>query len=190
MIWLRGWLLTSSILVFSLGAHAGVAGTLFGTYISDDFSQTAATSDSKQLYGGLLLASVTAKDTFHIGWAYTSINATSTKSSVTDTFASTDMGPAFAYWFGKNRILNISGAYNVVSNSTFQQGSTATKEWTGTSYWVAVGADLEWMKNLHLGGRIIYYSTSITDQKIGSAATSVSVGRTWVMPMLTITYRP
>ncbi|MFN7729601.1 MAG: hypothetical protein ACK5P7_10635 [Bdellovibrio sp.] len=175
--------------MLSLPAQAGFSGTLLGTYVTDDFSQAAATSNSKQFYSAMLMASLDAKERFHVGWSYTSISAASSRTGNNESYAATDMGPAFAFWFGKNRNLNLSGAYNIVSKATFEQTGQALKEWSGTSYWVAAGAELEFMKYIHLGGRVVYCGTSMTDQKVGATASSVSVGRTWVVPMLTISFR-
>ena len=188
MISLRG-VISFVLFLFSLPVQAGLSATLLGTYVTDDFSQTAATSNSKQFYGAMLMASFDAKERFHVGWSYTSISAISSRTGNNETYAAADMGPAFAFWFGKDRNLNLSGAYNVVSKATFEQTGQSLKEWSGTSYWVAAGAELEFMKYIHLGGRVVYYGTSMTDQKVGSTASSVSVGRTWVLPMLTISFR-
>jgi hypothetical protein len=174
---------------FSINSWAGLSATVYGSYLSDDFSQTTSTQDIRQLYGASFMTALDSKDSFFVGWSYTSLLGTSTASSITKTFSSVDMGPVVSWWFGKGKVYNLTAAYNIISTATYEETSQTTKDWGGTGYYLAAGAELELFKGIHLGARMLYYVSNYTDQKVGAVASDVSVTRTWLMPLLTISYR-
>ena len=171
---------------------AGVSASFLGNLSTDSFTQgtsTTDTADSRQWLGASLTATLDSKESFWVGWAFDQVGSVHSLGSATDTYSAQETGPIFTYLFGKGHVWNLSLAYNVLSNATYSQTGQQDKTWTGTSYYAAFGPELELFKNVQFGARIIYYSANYAKQTIGSAASGVSVSRSWVMPLITISYR-
>lgn len=177
-----------SVFLFSHGAPAGYSLAMYGTQLTDQFSETPSSYESKNYLGFALQISLNDKNKIYFGWNYATVGSDSKHNSVDESYISTDTGPMMSLFFGPGNHMTISAGYNVIAKASYTKTGSTQADYSGTSYWAAAGAELELFKNLNLGGRLLYYNSTFDEKKVGTTTSSSSASRNLLLPVLTVTF--
>lgn|GEM_PF-1206593 len=175
-------LLVLLIMMVSLSAQAGLLLEVGGTYLSDSLSTSSTTSSTKYFYNVGVLFDFNKN--FWGGWNYSGISHAD-KDTATTTYTSQDTGPYIKWQFGRNDLYSLGLAYNILSRSTFSDGTT-NENWEGTSFWVQLGVSPEVRAGWRVGASLNYYLANYTKKTVNSVESSASNSKSWIFPMLTV----
>lgn len=88
-------------------------------YLNDSTKVDTTGTNTSTLMDFAIGYDVDKKGEFQVGWAY-STRATSSGAGTPETYASTEMGPQFKWYFTKDRTWSIHATYFLIGNATFK----------------------------------------------------------------------
>jgi hypothetical protein len=173
--------------LFSNLATAGVGYDLGGGYMSDALKRTDTATTGYQFYFFDLLVNVDSKKKYYFGLHVNQFSTNVKGASTTEKFSTQDMGPLLLFSFAKGQY-ELSLGYNISVKATYSDGSTDYK-WSGTSLFAAFSVNTEYTEGSFVGFKLAYYAASFNQEIQDTTATTVSYGRTLIMPMITFNFR-
>lgn len=176
-----------SIFLFSK-AQAGIFDlNLF--YYSDSTTAATAASSGRTFYDFCLGLGMDKSDQYLVGWNYASYSTTDTSGSTTTTWAMTAMGPKFIIFFDKAKTWRIGAAYNLVTSATYQNGTSSSETWSGSSYSADLGYQLPLGSSFMFAARVNYIGSSFSSKLVGSSTYStVSYSKSLIYPSIAFSY--
>ena len=118
------------------------------------------------------------------------ISQNSTAASITTNYSSFDMGPGLRWNIDKNNMLSVTAAYGYLAKGTYSQGSTS-ETWEGTSLFGQFAIQIPVRDQKFFAGLSLnYYAANYSTKIVGSLNSSISTQKTWIFPMVTLTWRP
>ena len=174
------------LLFLSLRAEAYIEANVF--YLTDALSYESTTAESKMYFDVSFGFRLDKKGDYLLGWNIVSI----TRKDDTDTttsYASSDMGIKFTYFFDKAHTWGIGVNYNLMAKATFSTNNGDVEEWRGTSYKAEVGYSKDVAEDFFVGLRMNYYAAQLGERIVGQTTLSkVSYTRTFIYPSIYIGY--
>jgi hypothetical protein len=161
-----------------------------GSYISENTSSSDVKDDATKYYYNVTGYLNLAKK-WWAGWSYLGIsmsgNSNATGTTVPTSYSSSDTGPAFKYFFGKNEVFSLSGTYNVLAKATYKNVVTSeTESWQGTSYMFGFSILPEIKSGFRMGVGLNYYYATYSKKTVNGTETSESNTKTWLFPTLSL----
>lgn len=167
----------------SLSSKASAYLELNGFYNTDNFKHSSTNNNSQMLYDVSIGFAVDKKSYYNIGWNYTG-HSTTKATTTTESYASTQMGPRFLFFFDKAKMFSLGFAYNLSTKGTFNNGTT-TSTWKGTGMKADFGVNFPIGETSLIGFRLNYSSTSYNEQLQNTTTYSVvSYNRTFMYPSI------
>lgn len=160
-----------------------------GIIIQDTLVNSTTTTEQKNLYHIAGLVNVDKKGKLYFGFGYNMVGSTRVEGSTTTTYASQDMGPAFRWVIGKQRIFSIAANYNILAKAQYTTTGSTQADWSGTSYLVRGIIQVPISEQIYLGVALNYYLANYVKSVTGSTSTDVSYSRTMLLPTITSTIR-
>jgi hypothetical protein len=159
-------------------------------YSSDTLTTTAETANTQYFYNLNVLFNLDRKMTWNMGWIVMGINQVSTAASVESTYTSFDFGPALRWNIDKDGIFSTTIGYGYIAKGTYSSGSTE-QTWQGTSLFgqFAIQAPIRDDK-FYMGFSLNYYSATYPTKIVSSVESANEGAKTWIFPMISITWLP
>lgn len=134
-------------------------------YFSDAASiSSTASASTRTFYDFMLGVKLDKKAKFYVGWNYGVYGTTSSAGSTTENYSSTQMGPKFLWFLGKDKNWVLGAAYNLVTNAAYSTGGSSSQTWRGT----AIKADfgyVSWLSDSWtIGGKMNYSSATFSEK--------------------------
>ncbi len=158
-------------------------------YLNDSTKVDTTGTNTSTLMDFAIGYDVDKKGEFQLGWAY-STRATSSGAGTPETYASTEMGPQFKWYFTKDRTWSIHATYLLIGNATFKAlGGGAEQKWRGSGYKVDFGYGAPLSENFRLGMYLVYHTSNFNERVTGSTLDTIAYSRTFMLPMVHMSYR-
>jgi hypothetical protein len=171
----------------AVDAHAGMLDlNLF--YTSDSLTNGSSSTYGKTFYDFVAALNIDHKGAYQIGWSYGSYASTETVAGSTTTYTATQMGPKVIFSLNKDHNWLLGLTYNILSNASFQAGSSPSETWRGTAYAADIGYHQLITESLMMGLRLNYSASTYTEKLIGTAYSTVSYTRTFIYPSFAISF--
>jgi len=154
---------------------------------SDSLTYSGTYSSAKSIYNVAFMFDVNKK--FFVGWNLAGMTVSDSVSSpaLTQTFATSDMGPCFRWQIGGKKMYSLNFAYLLSSTVSFSNaGSTET--WRGVPMLIRFNVEPELTDNVRLGFALSYYSGTFGTKVVSNTESTVSYSRTWLHPTLSLAY--
>lgn len=160
------------------------------TYSGDTFTTASASTSTQYFYNFSALFNLDRRMTWNLGWTFFGISQTNSSDGVSTNYASLDMGPALRWNIDKAGIFSLTAAYGYLSKGTFSSGSTS-ENWEGGSLLgqFAIQAPIKEEK-FYIGLSFNYYAATYTKKVVSSVESSNDAQKSWIFPMLSLTWRP
>lgn len=153
-------------------------------YNSDGFKNEKTNSNTVLLYDVSIGFAIDKKGFYLAGWNYTGHSTSKSDGTTTETYASTQMGPRFIFFFDKAKMFNLGVTYNISTKASFNDGST-TFTWKGTAMKADFGMNFPIGETSFLGLRVNYSTASYNEQLEGSSNyETVSYNRNFIYPSI------
>jgi len=181
-------MITVSLISVSAWAEALID---FGfNYSADTLTTSADAANTQYFYNLAVLFNLDRKMNWNMGWMVMGINQVSTAASVESTYGSLDLGPALRWNIDKRGVFSTTLAYGYLAKGTYSSGST-DENWEGTSLFAqfAVQAPIQDDK-FYVGLTLNYYAATYTKKVVSSVESTNDATKTWIFPMISLTWRP
>ena len=164
---------TAQATTFELGA----------LYLTDDLTSTASTKSSKTAYNVAILMVSEGKNSYGVGWSYQGYSTLDT--TTTDTkYNSTETGPKFIYYFGREKIWYTGLIYNLSAKAKYEN-SLGSAEWRGTSLVLQFGYLPYVTSKSQVGIKLNYHTASYNEQITNSTTlTATENKKTSIYPTI------
>jgi len=158
-------------------------------YFADTLNTDTSSSGTQYFYNANLMFNLDQSARWYIGWSAFGISQSNTASSVTTSYSSLDMGPVLRWNIDKAGIYSVSAAYGYLARGAYSSGAT-DETWEGGSLFgqFAILAPIRDEK-LNIGVSLNYYSANYTKKVVNKVESSNSAQKSWVFPMVTLTWR-
>lgn len=177
-------------LSFSSSALADAAIDFGLVYSSDSLSATPESSNNQYFYNASALFNLDNKARWNLGFAVLGISQTA-KSGTTETnYSSFDLGPALRWNIDRSRIFSLTLAYGYLAKATYTVDSGAGEKWEGTSLLGQFAIQAPVQDNFYVGLSLNYYSASYSKKVVSSIESSNDAQKSWIFPMISLTWRP
>lgn len=181
------------ILTFNLISASAFAEALIdvgAAYSADTLTTSSDSANTQYFYNVSALFNLDRRARWNMGWVFFGISQTSTAASVDTTYTSLDMGPALRWNIDKGGIFSLTAAYGYLAKGTYSSGSTE-EDWEGTSLFgqFSIQAPISEEK-LYIGLSINYYAANYTQKTVSNVESSTDTQKTWIFPMVSLTWRP
>jgi len=164
--------------------------TDFGfAYSADTLNTSASSGNTEYFYNLDILFALDHNRRFNVGWSFYDISQTSTASGTSTTYSSFDMGPAFRWQMDKSGTYSATLGYGYLAKGSYNSGSTS-ETWSGTSLFAQFAAQAPLGDKFYIGLSLNYYSASYSQKTVSSVESSNSATKSWIFPMLSMTWRP
>lgn len=180
--------LTCSLISFSAFAEALI--DIGATYSSDALTASSESSTTQYFYNANVLFNLDRRMQWTFGWAVLGISQTSSTDGTDTSYSSFDVGPALRWNIDKNGIFSLTAAYGYIAKGTYSSGST-DETWEGTSLFgqFSVQAPLREDK-FYIGLSLNYYAANYALKKVSGVESDNDAQKTWIFPMISMTWRP
>lgn len=160
------------------------------TYTGDTLSAAAESANTKYFYNLNLLFNLDRRARWNFGWTVMGISQSSTADSTQTTYSSMDLGPALRWNIDRSGIFSFTVAYGYLAKGAYASGSTA-EAWEGTSYFgqFAIQAPIR-EDRFYVGLSFNYYAASYSVKTVDNVESANDAKKTWIFPMLSLTWRP
>ena len=187
---MRSVFLFLSICFFSHSVFAGMLLDLGVAYSADSLSKPTESGNTQTFYNANLLFNLDNRGSWNAGWIFYGISQTSTAASVASTYTSFDMGPAIRWNMDKNRMFSFTLAYGYLAKGGYSSGST-TEAWEGTSLLGQFSIQMPIRdEKLSVGLSLNYYAANYSKKVVSSVESTTDAQKTWMFPMISMTWRP
>lgn len=178
-------------LVYSQLAQADALLDFGVIYNGDTFSTSTASTETKYFYNAGLMFNLESQRRWYVGWTVFGISQTNTLGTADTSYTSLDMGPILRWNIDRAGIYSMSAAYGYLARGTYAVTGSSSEAWEGTSLLgqIAVQAPFREAK-FSIGATLNYYSATYTKKIVNRTESSNSSQKSWIFPMLTVTWRP
>lgn len=159
-------------------------------YSGETFNTTASSSDTQYFYNASLLFNLDTGQRCFIGWNVFGISQASVAASTTTNYSSLDMGPSIRWNIDKAGTYSLTGTYGYLAKATYSSGSSS-ENWEGSSLLAQFAIQAaSGRQKIFLGLSLNYYSATYTKKVVSRVESSNSAQKSWIFPMITLTWRP
>jgi hypothetical protein len=174
---------------FSARSEAAPTLDFGGTFSSDSLKTAGTLTGSQSFYNLSLLFNLDSKMTWNVGWAVFGISQSTEAASVTTTYSSFDMGPAFRWNIDKNGIFSVTLVYGYLAKGKYASGST-NEDWDGSSFLVQVGMQAPVKDDsFYVGLTLNSYTGTYTEKTVTNVKSPVTATKSSMFPMVSVTWR-
>ncbi|NJL26096.1 MAG: hypothetical protein HC902_13630 [Calothrix sp. SM1_5_4] len=159
-------------------------------YFSDGFTYSSVNNEYKRTIWDVMIGlPLSRKGRWVLGWNYGSLTFSDSPGGTETSLTVSDMGPELSYYLNRDRTLEISFVYNIITKGTYNPGGDST-ELRGTSMRVEVGYLPQITDSLLMGAKLNYYKATFNEEVTGQTTLSqVTHSRTVIYPSFAFTLR-
>lgn len=152
---------------------------LGGGYISDSFVSTTQNSSNKYFYN--VNAFLSINKNWYAGWSYLGFNTTDKVSGTQVALSGYGSGPAVKLIFGKSKVFQLTGTYNILSKGTHTTTSS-TETLDGYSYMGQLAVLPEYNDSLRIGVALTYIGCNYSTKTVSNTQSNISYSKSWIIP--------
>jgi hypothetical protein len=187
---LWGLLLFMSAFVSGEFARADMLLDFGATYSGDTFNTTTSSNSTQYFYNASLQFALDHRRQWTLGWTVFGISRATSDGAISGNYSSLDMGPQIRWNIDKAGIYSVSAAYGYLAKGAYSSGSTS-ETWSGSSLWGQFAVQIPIRDDkFYIGLSLNYYSASYSKKVVSSVESSNSAQKSWIFPMLSLTWRP
>jgi hypothetical protein len=157
-------------------------------YNSDSFTLAQSSTSTRMLYDISFGFGVDKKNYFEVGWNLTGHSMSDSSNGATTAYSTTQMGPIFIFFIGKERSWRLSAAYNLQTSATYTAAGGTSEKWKGTGIAASFGHQFSIGQTASLGIRLNYSMSSFTESLIGTTYSVVSYTRAYIYPSVAMNF--
>lgn len=177
-------------LLFSSLSWADATIDLGLVYSSDTFKATPEAANNQYFYNASALFNLDNKARWNMGFAVLGISQTAKTGTTETSYSSFDLGPAVRWNIDKNRIFSLTLAYGYLAKASYSVDSGAAEKWEGTSLLGQFAVQAPIQDKFYVGLSLNYYSATYSKKVVSSVESSNDAQKSWIFPMINLTWRP
>jgi hypothetical protein len=131
-----------------------------------------------------------AKTGLLLGWNIASVNVKDelTNPAFSQKLTSTDMGPAFRWYYGSELVYSLTYIYGISCKGKYDENGTE-ESLNGSSQLIRLSAEAKLADKLLLGISVNSYTASYTSSVANNIQSDVSYQNNWVYPSLSLAFQ-
>jgi hypothetical protein len=176
--------------IFTLKSQAALFGEVSGISLTDTSVAAVDSSYTKTYYAVDIYANLETKKRWFAGFHLDQItfNELPTASSEYN-LSSQNMGLMLMYLIDKNGTYSVTLGYNLIQTATYKSPGLSESDLSGSGYWATFGIMPQISPNLYAGMKILYYQANYTKKTESNVSSDVSYSRTFMLPILSLSFR-
>jgi len=159
-------------------------------YSGDTLHKTTDSANTQYFYNIDALFNLDGRARWNVGWSVFGISQTSSVDTTTTAYSSMDMGPALRWNIDRSGIFSMTLAYGYLAKGTYSATGGTDEKWEGTSTFAQFATQIPMNDKFFIGVSLNYYGANYSQKTVSSVESTNDATKTWIFPMISMTWRP
>jgi hypothetical protein len=176
--------------LLSVSASADMMFDLGFAYSGDTLHKSGDNSNTQTFYNVDVLFNIDSRKSWNVGWSVFGISQSTTQSATNTSYSSMDMGPTLRWNIDRSGMFSTTLAYGYLARGAYGTTGASSEKWEGTSYLAQIAAQIPVLEKFYIGLSLNYYGANYSTKIVSNVESSNDARKTWVFPMMSLTWKP